>query len=81
MSTEREQQSHGMAWAIALLLVPVLYVLSYGPVTYLNQKNMLTPTMRITLDAFYSHLDWLSENKSLGDPLGDYLFWWIKLAA
>jgi len=80
MSTEKEQQSHIAAWTIALMLVPVLYVLSIGPVNYLQAKHKLPRTIMPKLVTFYSPLEWLSRNTSLRGPMEAYVTWWWDLS-
>jgi len=77
MSTEKEQQSHGTAWTIALMLLPVLYVLSVGPTAYLIgvvNDPWLTDWWRI----IYKPVWWLDLNVL---DLHHYWNWWYRLAA
>jgi hypothetical protein len=67
-----------LAWGVALALLLLLYVLSYGPALYLVDR---TGVGEEALFAAYAPLDWLGERTPLGGPLGRYLGFWDGLAA
>jgi len=76
MSAEKEQKSQAAAWTITLVLVPVLYLLSYGPARYLNMK--LTPSSAVDafMDVFGAPYNWLHANTPFEKQLEDYVIWW-----
>lgn len=52
-----------MLWATAALVVaPLLYVLSAGPSTWLDDRGFLTGGVRYGFVLFYEPLAWLQEN-------------------
>ena len=80
MSRGPEHKSHATAWTITLLLLMVLYVLSYGPVMYLTLKGVVPPDPKAQRETFYKPLYWLQDNTPLREPLHSYELWWVGLA-
>lgn len=78
MSEEPERKSHAMTWTLAAVVVPVLYVLSYGPVEGLRQNGTLPDPHPRWLLSFYTPFFRLYET-SLREPLIAYVDWWIKV--
>jgi hypothetical protein len=60
--------------AVALLLLPLLYVLSLGPAVRLFHDSN-SPFIGL-IAGFYSPLKWLAQNCQ---PIGDALNWYISL--
>lgn len=60
-----------MLW---LAMVPVLYVLSVGPVAAINQKTGFLP--REYFMGFYAPLSWSYRNTPMKAPLDWYLGLW-----
>jgi hypothetical protein len=76
MSEEREDQSNGRkfsAVAAILLAVPLLYVLSIGPVGAVIEK---IPSSRGAVQRFYFPLIWLHDNTASKKPLEWYAGLW-----
>ncbi len=61
------------AWATLLAALPVLYVLSLGPVILLAKKSGLP---QASLRAFYAPLIWLHDHTLLKQPLEWYVGLW-----
>ena len=80
MSTEKEPNSHTTAWITALVLVPVLYVLSIGPVDYLYWKGRISIGAWQPCRKFYTPFFWLRNDTPLQKPLKAYEKWWFDLA-
>ena len=80
MSTESEKGSHAMAWVVTLMLVPVLYVLSIGPVGYLADRLKTPRSIVERILLFYAPVKWLRDHTYLEGPLEEYLNWWQRLA-
>ena len=59
MGSSQVGKSHAMAWVLTIAIVPVLYVVSLGPVSLLYRYDMLSPAQRQWLELFYKPLDWL----------------------
>ena len=81
MSEQNESNvsKHGLVFAMALLLLlPIFYVLSTGPVAWsmdkTNQFGGLIPKA-VVVD-FYSPVIWLHEDAFLHDPLDRYWRIW-----
>ena len=67
-------------WAVVVLVVAVvLYVLSLGPVVYLETSGQLPGNVEYW-QAFYAPINWLVRNSSLEGPLDAYTDWWESLA-
>jgi hypothetical protein len=76
MSEEREDQSSSRKFSAAvaiLLAVPLLYVLSVGPVEAVSQK---IPSSRGAVRQFYAPVIWLRNNTTLQKPLDLYVGLW-----
>jgi len=71
MSTPTDRPKHGPAWIIAVaLLMPILYVLSMGPVVALVEKT--GGRGREASRTFYAPVIWLHDNTFLKKPLEYY---------
>ena len=80
MSGEREKKSHITGWVVALVLVPMLYMLSWGPVVYLSEKFKLDLAGNAAFWKFYAPLYWVEANTPLDRPSKLYRYWWYDLA-
>lgn len=80
MSEEPAKQSHFMGWTLSIVAVPVLYILSYGPVVYLINRGTIPHPLPKVLVGFYKPWVWLYHDTSLRNPLGTYIYWWINAA-
>jgi len=70
-SPNRRARHSQLRWIIiasAMLLLPVLYVLSIGPAGWANQNGYLPDDIR----GFYAPIVWLHDNTPLAKPLDWY---------
>ncbi len=76
MNQESEEQSGsgGLAWVAVIVLLPVLYVLSIGPVAATFYRIGKTPPSYVLL--FYDPVIWLHQHTPLKKPLEAYLRLW-----
>jgi hypothetical protein len=75
MADESQNGGHWWGVVVALLLLPVLYVLSMGPVA----RFATTPGSRHAAQAFYAPLVWLHDSTPLKGPLEWYVeLWGVK---
>ena len=82
-----EDASHQMRWPSAvaravatILLIPVLYALSLGPVYYFLSNR--SPKVSRALNSFYAPMEWMFGLYNLskpGQPFGEYGWWWSHL--
>jgi hypothetical protein len=82
MSGEPNHKSHAVAWTLSVAAVPVLYLLSIGPVVGLAENDTIPndpPPEWLT--AFYMPYEWLYWNTPLQAPLEAYKNWWIEALA
>ncbi|OYW29072.1 MAG: hypothetical protein B7Z47_05205 [Chthoniobacter sp. 12-60-6] len=63
-----------------LLLLPLVYLLSIGPMGFLLEKFHVPMSMRSYVLAFYRPVIWLHNNTPLKQPLEAYARWWSDLA-
>lgn len=78
--TDRHKKPGTAGWAAILVVVPMIYVLSIGPVGYLAQQFSLPPSMKGPFLAFYGPVIWLHDHTSLKGPIERYSEWWGRLA-
>jgi len=77
MSLEPRHKSHAVTWTLLILALPLLYLLSIGPLVYLQEKGVIPDPRPAWIDVFYTPVDWLYEHKRIADVLGAYeIFWW-----
>ena len=62
-----------LTWLSLLMLVPLLYVLSMGPVVAIVGKNQANVA---TIRAIYGPVIWLHEHTPLKEPLELYAHMW-----
>lgn len=64
----------------ALIALPILYLLSTGPVVYIGIKvrHSLPPSAYAALDVFYLPIEILHEHTPLQVPIDLYVDWWIE---
>lgn len=63
-----------------LIVLPLVYGLSVGPLGYLLEKFHAPMTWRPYVGAFYHPVIWLHDNTPLKKPIEDYTKWWTDLA-
>jgi hypothetical protein len=80
MSGDQNHKPHVTGWILALLLVPLLYLLSYGPMLYFGIKYDFSFLMVPAFQAFYAPYAWLRGHTPLQAPLDAYGMWWVDLA-
>jgi hypothetical protein len=74
MSSEEKERSRGLYWVVgAVVLVPLLYALSIGPVGRACERAGLDSD---GVEAFYAPLEWLHGNTPLAKPLRWYVRLW-----
>ena len=73
MSEERKRKG-GTGILIAVVLIPLLYVLSIGPAVMLVNKTKISSK---PFEVFYAPVIWVAENTSLEKPLNRYAEWWL----
>ena len=74
-----------MKWAVWLVALLLLYVLSIGPLEYLQHKRMLSKGVPAPLpdwlNVFYQPAWWLQDHSMFHRPMDVYCNWWKRLAA
>lgn len=84
MNEERSSRSFKATGGVALLVaLPLLYVLSAGPVSYIFEKSSWCrrrPRLLRVVAVAYTPLGPLASNKSLGPAFLSYVSWWMDLA-
>ena len=80
MSAKKEQKSHAAGWVVSILLVPVFYLLSYGPARYLAMKLPPSAAGDALMEAFAAPYNWLVANTEFEELLEEYVIWWQELA-
>lgn len=65
----------------ALLMLPVIYVLSIGPVIFAVEKLHAKASMQKPVMTFYTPIVWLHDHTALKQPIERYVDWWGKLAS
>jgi hypothetical protein len=74
--TDETQKSKSSWWAVVLvLLLPVLYVLSIGPVVRIVDRTG-SKTAKAAVADFYAPLGWLHKNTSANGLIDRYLDLW-----
>jgi hypothetical protein len=73
-----DERRKGGWWgvALALAILPVLYVLGLGPAARLVNRGAVGSPAAEAIATFYTPLDWLAETPSLGEPLRWYVSLW-----
>ncbi len=62
-----------------LLMLLLLYVLSFGPIQALYSSNRLEGPFPQALTTFYKPVNWLYEQTPLGKPMRAYDDWWKRV--
>ena len=69
-----EAESHTAVWVFsAVILLPILYVLSIGPVIAIAEKF---DHPHEPYQVFYAPVGWLHDHTPLQGPLRKYASWW-----
>ena len=76
MTSERKHPSAAF-WATVVVVVPVLYVLSAGPINWLMYRGILKGWPLAVFSAVYWPLRWLIENGP--EPVSNALRWYAEL--
>jgi hypothetical protein len=79
MSTERSGKSLATAWTLAILAVPVLYLLSVPPLVFGSAKARWRVRSWALMDAYAAPSNWLYDHTPMKKPLGAYTKWWHDL--
>jgi hypothetical protein len=80
MSDDSRRGSESTA-IFVLLLLPVIYMLSIGPVIFAVEKLHAKSAMQKPVMTFYAPILWLHEHTALKKPIDRYVDWWVKLAS
>jgi len=75
---KRERSPLVIAASIVLPLLPILYVLSIGPVVWLNYHNHLSPEFVSAFAWFHYPITWLTNHC---EPFGHFMLWYVELWA
>ncbi len=60
-----------------LIVLPMLYVLSIGPVVWLAHSGLISPSLAPALEFAYSPLKWVADNVPiLGPAINGYVELW-----
>lgn len=73
------KSSHTAAWSAVIVALPLMYVLSIGPVAYLAHKLGMYSAASGLAQAFYAPVIWLHDHTVCKAPLESYLDWWERL--
>ena len=68
------------AVVIAVIGLPIVYVLSVGPAAWLSVNNYLSPQMEHMLEAFYFPLAWAVNNSEWASSVMiAYMSLWVEM--
>jgi hypothetical protein len=79
MTRSQTSTSHSLIWIAVILAVPVLYILSIGPVSYLQATKSYTISPGSRLDHFYGPLGTAIQRAPLNEALLSYVGWWTRM--
>ncbi len=74
MRDEPESKSDHRAAIALVAMLPLLYVLSIGPVDALVRRGVIPATQ--TLSDFYHPIHWLHDHETFRGPIDQYLKLW-----
>ena len=80
MSEEPARQSHLMAWTLSIVAVPVLYILSSGPLHFLVIRGTIPISLQEELVFYFRPLHLIYHIAPLRRPLDAYDNWWMNAA-
>ena len=63
--------------ALAIVLMPVLYVLNLGPLVYCTYRFGLPGEV---LSTIARPVVWVAKGTAFEEPLGQYIYWWGERA-
>ena len=78
MSAKSSSRSHALAWLLAIVAVPVLYVLSVGPICAIDAHGKLPAWASEGVDAYHRPYLWLAQRLHLQSEFDRYLGWWHR---
>jgi hypothetical protein len=80
MSERGSDKSHAMTWALSILTVPVLYLLTLPPVILLTLKLSPHPTSPSWLDVYCKPSNLICKSvPPLQRPMSAYYKWWARV--
>ena len=79
MSKDSLSSASAAMWIMTILVAPLLYVLSIGPVAYLEARKSLTISQGSRLDQFYGPIGTVMQCAPFNKPLLSYTNWWTRL--
>lgn len=74
-----KSRSSSAAWSALIVVVPLIYVLSVGPVAYVALRLSMYNAAVAQARTFYAPVIWLHDHTFLKEPLNGYLEWWESL--
>jgi hypothetical protein len=77
--TSRNSDKNSAGLMAVLLVLPLVYLLSFGPVGFLLEKFHAPMSMRPYVLAFYGPVIWLHDNTPLKQSIEAYARWWGEL--
>ena len=80
MNEEPARRSCPIAWTVTIAVIPLVYVLGFGPVVYLQYKPIMGVSVLGRIESIYKPVYWLCDGTPLKAPLGAYRQWWADLA-
>ena len=81
MSEEPARKSHAMTWTLWIVAMPLLYVLSYGPLCGMVNNGTISDSSMDWMGNFYRPAAKLYWESPLSEPFMAYADWWIRALA
>jgi hypothetical protein len=78
MDDHSQAKSSTTIWWVSVLLVPILYILSAGPIVRLTMSKSHPQRAPEWVETLYAPVEWLYEHTPLEKPLEEYMEWWLK---
>ena len=72
-------RSRAKMWILCAIALPVLYVLSAGPVVGMLTNDTIPKAQQEWVQKVYQPVTWLSHSLKLDGPFEAYLLWWAKV--
>ncbi len=79
MSEDKQPSNHTTAWIVTLIALPVLYVLSWGPVLGMWNNGTIPQATFLWVYKFYKPVIWLYDKSPRWMSLDAYGDWWIDV--
>lgn len=72
-------RSRAKFWILCLIGLPVLYVLSSGPVVGMMTSGKPPKAQQDFVQKVYQPVTWLSQSLKMEETFEAYLLWWAKV--